>query len=421
VEHLIRKLKILKPYSLILAIILVCVLLTFINIRYVKANQGGNDFLTNWTAARDLFLKRQSPYSVQTTQDIQKAIYGRLAETGEVEYKFFLPLYGVFLYAPFSLAKDFSTARALWMTFLEVGVIAILLLSIQLTYWKVKPLIFSALILFGVFGFHGIIPLLDGNLIILVTLLTTCILLFVRNKQDEAAGLLLAILTINLTPAFLFFVFILVWAVANHRSRLVVWFLGAFALLIGFSVAIIPGWIFQFLNNFISTYKAIQPGSPGEVLISRWGAVGNRFSIVISTLIGILMIVEWWQANRAGMKRFVWTATLTLALSTWSGIKISPLNYVILYPALIMGLELLFERWKKRAYGFIISILALLFLANWGIYFLTMSASLKAGVSSFLLIPLPVTVIFLLYWSKWWVRKSNKVEFEPPLIELQKL
>jgi hypothetical protein len=247
------------------------------------------------------------------------------------------------------------------------------------------------------------------------------ILVAMRNKQDEIAGLLLACITISIVPVFLFTVFVVIWAIANHRSKVVIWFLGTFALFVSFSIALIPNWILPFIKNFIITYQAIDPGSPGGVLISRWSDIGSRISIAISVLLGILLIVEWWQANRAGQKQFVWTAMLTLAISTWIGIKISPLNYVLLYPALILGLELLCERWKQRAHGIVLSILALLFLGNWGIYILTLSKELKPGISSFLFFPLPITIIILLYWSKWWVKKSNKVEFDPTMIELQKL
>jgi len=130
-------------------------------------------------------------------------------------------------------------------------------------------------------------------------------------------------------------------------------------------------------------------------------------------------LLEWWQAVTGGQKRFIWTALLTLALGTWSGIKTSPLNYVILYPALIMGLELLFDRWKSRANSIILAILALLFLGNWTIFLATMSASFQTGISSFLFLPLPVATVALLYWSKWWIDKSNSVEIKPSLIDLK--
>jgi hypothetical protein len=84
-----------------------------------------------------------------------------------------------------------------------------------------------------------------------------------------------------------------------------------------------------------------------------------------------------------------------------------------------VGLELLYERWKNRATGLILVILSTLFLANWAIFLLTMSANFQTGVSSFLFLPLPITTIILLYWSKWWIDKSSTVEIKPTLIDLK--
>jgi hypothetical protein len=395
--------------------ILLCLLLTWINFQYTRSNSGGADFLTNWAATRAFITEGQSPYSVETSQDIQSILNANTS----VLPKFSLPLYGMLIYSPFALIKNFAFARALWMTLLEIGLIAIILLSMQLTYWKINPVMLTALFLFGLFGFHSIMPLLDGNLIILITLTSLGILIAIHNKQDEAAGLLMAITTILPIPIGLFLVFILIWLIGNQRGKAIAWFSAAFLLLIGFSVALIPNWIVQFLQNIIGTYRELNPGSPGGVLIIRWGAVGSRFSIGISIIIGLLILIEWWQALTGGHKRFIWTALLTLSLGTWSGIKTSPMNYVILYPALIMGLELLYERWKTRANGIILAILALLFIGNWAIYLLTMSADFQPGVSSFLFLPIPITTIVLLYWSKWWIEKSNSIDIKPTLIDLK--
>ena len=305
------------------------------------------------------------------------------------------------------------------MTLLEICLIAIILLSMQLTYWKINPILLTALFLFGLFGFHGIMPLLDGNLIIPVTLMALGMLIAVHNKKDEVAGLLIAFTTMLPVPVGLFLVFVLVWVIGNHRGKIITWFFATFFLLFGFSFAIIPSWVVQFLTNIISSYRELNPGSPGGVLISRWGEVGSRLAIGISILVGLIILFEWWQAIKAGQKRFIWTALLTLALGTWSGIKTSPLDYVILYPALIMGLELLFERWKARATGLILVILSMLFIGNWSIFLLTMSANFQTGVSSFLFIPLPITAIVLLYWSKWWIEKSNSVNLKTTLIGLK--
>lgn len=411
----------LKNRTIIIAasLLAVCLFLTWINFQYTRSNQGGADFLTNWMATRTFITEGQSPYSIETSQNIQTTLHDQGTTNIITLPKFGLPLYGMLVYSPFALVKDFALARAIWMTVLEISLVAIILLSLQLTYWKINPLLLIALFLFGLFGFHGIIPLLDGNLIILVTLIALGILIAIHKKKDEVAGLFIAFTTILPVPFGLFLIFALIWAIGNRRNRIVAWFSATFVLLLGFSFAVIPGWVIEFLKNMIGNYHDLDPGSPGGVLISRWGSIGFRFSIAISIVIGLLILLEWWQAVKGGQKRFIWAALLTIALGTWSGIKTSPLNYVVLYPALIMGLELLYERWKTRAIGFILAILTLLFLGNWTIFLSTMSADFKPGVSSFLFLPLPITTVVLLYWSKWWIDKSTSVEIKPTLIDLK--
>ena len=409
-----------RALFLALAVVLIIILLTWMNFQYVKDNPGGYDFYTNWHATRKFFFEDVNPYSEQNRLDVQNLVYGRTALNGEEQYRFSIPLYGMLLYSPFALISNFIMARALWMSFLEIALFAVLFLSIKLTWWKINRNLLIPLILFAFLGLHGIITLLNGGLIIPITLITLLILYAIQNKQDEVAGLLLGLMTIFPIPVGLFGLLVLIRLIAIRRFKVIWWMLGCLGLLVGFSIALIPEWILQFLVNLINAFRELNPGSPGSVLISRWGAVGNRFSIIISVIVGLLLLFEWWHSVKAGEQHFLWAAFLTLALGTWSGIKVSPLDYVILYPGLIMGFALLYERWKNRSIGTILLILALLFLSNWAIYLLTMSADFKPEISSFLFIPLPLTVIVLLYWSKWWVKKSNSVELEPTLIELKR-
>ena len=408
-----------QVYIRIAIIVIFCVLLTLANLYYTKVNPGGVDFLVNWTGTRELITNGASPYSSDTTQMIQNNLAETRAMDGNTEPRFSIPLYGILLLAPFALIKDFVFARALWMTILELAVVAVILLSLKLVYWKPRSFILIAMYLFGLFGLHGILPILDGNLIILMALSSLLVLILMREKMDELAGIMLAVTTILPAQMALFVIFILIRVITTGRKRIIFSFIGALGLLLGFSIAIIPNWFLQFLKNFINSYQGINPGSPGMVLIDRWGSIGNRFAIIIAIGIGLMILFEWWRVYRAEEKHFLWTAMTTIVLGTWLGIKNSPMNYVILYPAVIMGCALLYERWKGRVEGIITTLFALLFFANWAIFLLTLSSEYKPGISSFLFIPLPVVTVFLLYWSKWWVLKSKKVEFDPTLIELQ--
>lgn len=414
---------VLKRYKVLwiaFALLLVAGFFTWVNFQYSIHNPGGEDFFSNWYGTRSFIINGQSPYSSQTTFEIHQYLKGNAIGVENLQYRFSLPLYGIILYIPFSLVSNFNLARALWMTLLEAGIITILLLSLRVTRNNGIKIFFLPFVLFGLFGFHGIIPLLSGDLIIISAAMVIGLLVAITEKQDEFAGMLLALLTISIIPVSVFFLFTIIWILLNRRKRIITWFLGTMVIFIGFSIALIPNWIMEFIRNIYSNYLDINPGSPGGILNDRWGAVGSRFSIVLLIIIGLMLIFAWWQAIRTGQKYFVWTALLTLALSTWIGLKISPLHYVLLYPALVMGLSLLYERWKDRSTGIILTILSLLFLINWGIFFYSMEADYYSGISSFLLIPLPISVIILLYWSKWWLDKADSIVVPPTLIEIQK-
>jgi membrane-anchored protein YejM (alkaline phosphatase superfamily) len=191
-------------------------------------------------------------------------------------------------------------------------------------------------------------------------------------------------------------------------------------ILFGFSFALMPNWMFLFFRNLNLSFKETLIGSPGDALGNHWGAAGERFAIAIAVILGILMFFEWWQSRRSTIKHFVWTAMLTLVISQWIGIKTNTSNFVILYPAFIIGLHFLWERWNQRALGTIFSILAGLFGVTWLLLLISGNPGLIPPISSLLMIPLPLVTLVLLYWSRWWVSRSQKIQIEPTQVTLQK-
>lgn len=409
-----------KVLSIALAFVLAFSLLTLMNLEFSKGNPGGYGFFTNWHGTRQFFLEGDSPYGLENRLEVQNMVYGRAAVAEEDQFFFTIPLFGMILYSPFALFSDFVTARALWMTFLEFSILAILYLSIKLAWWKINRAILIPLLVFSFFCFHSITALLDGRLIILTTLLALGVLTALRNKQDELAGLLLAFIFVSPIPWILFFVFLIIRLVINKRSKVIWWMLGCIGLMIGFSIVLLPNWFFQYIITLVNSYQILDPASPGSVLTSRWGDIGARIAIVISALIVLMLIFEWYKGVKSDEQRALWTCMVTLALSTWSGIRISPLDYIFLLPALIFGFELFERRWKQKSSGIILTILAFLFIIDWTIYFSTMTMDLKPRISSFLLIPFPVITIVILYWTKWWVLKSRSIELEPTKLDIHR-
>jgi hypothetical protein len=46
-------------------------------------NPGGNEFLPRWLGTRSFLTRGWSPYSLETTRQIQSMVYGRQAGSGE--------------------------------------------------------------------------------------------------------------------------------------------------------------------------------------------------------------------------------------------------------------------------------------------------------------------------------------------------
>ncbi|MCX6054426.1 MAG: hypothetical protein NTZ74_05840 [Chloroflexi bacterium] len=383
--------------------------MTLANFQFSKNNPGGKDFLVHWTGTRMFLLKGISPYSDQTALEIQTSVYGRPAIQGEHELRVATPLYSIILFVPFAIINDFTLARSLWMTLLEFSIVGIVYLSAQLQLSKMKNRTVVVYSLFGIFFYHGIRPLINGNPVIIITLLILCAIVAIYKGNDEIAGLMMALSTINLQNVILVLVFILIWALIKKRLKILSWFFGSMALLVGLSVVLLPDWIQQNYREIVRYSSYNLPGSPGAVMVTWWGDIGSRISIGLTVLLTVLLIFDWWQIKIMRSKQFVWTAMVTLSLSQWIGIQTDPENFILLYPGLFLGLHLLWERWNDRAVGLIFTILAVLFIGVWVLFLSTINYEYQPVQNAVMFFPFPFVVIALLYWSGWWVKNSNKI------------
>lgn len=392
--------------------------LIFANYQFAKTSPGGTDFLVHWEGTRNFFTTGTSPYSDDTALKIQTMVYGRAAEAGEHELRVAYPLYSLFFFAPFALIKDFTLARAVWMAILEICLVLIAILSFRLTYWKPSPLLFALLVLFTLFSYHGTRPLINGNAVIVVTLLLLASLLMIRDGKDEIAGILLAISTIKPQNVVLLIAFLLFWAFFNKRYRLIGYFLGSMVILVGFSFLLIPDWLTQNFREILRYPSYNPPGTVGAVMISWWGDIGTRLSYALSGVLIVLLGLEWWLGRYAANKYFLWVAFLTLALSQWIGIQTDPGNFILLYPGLFFCMEMISSRWKQKSAGFLVTLVAVLTVGIWALFLATVQKSYQPIQSSLLFFPLPIVAFLLLYWVRWWTTHSRNIELPNQTLEI---
>jgi len=399
-------------YLSAILIIGVVVLVTWANYNFVQQNPGGNDFLVHWVGTRALFIDGLSPYSETVAERIQTLVYGRPALPGEHELRVAYPMYSALVFLPFALISDYELARALWMTVLEAALIGLAFLSLKLTRWKMSIWLLPFFLIFSIFWYHSLRPLINGNAVILVALALVAAFAALRTGRDELAGVLLAFSTIKPHLVILPIFFILIWTISFGRWRTLGWMLISLVLLSISAALFVPDWPLQNLREILAFYSNNPPGTPGAAFETWLPATGRRLGWALSALMGLILVVEWVFVRRKEFRWFLWTGCLTLVISQWIGIQTDPGNFILLFFPLVLVFSMWVERWG-RAGSVLTSIsMFLLFIVPWGIFLQTVMYGDQPLQHPIMFFPLPLFLLITLYWVRWWAIKPRRLLVE---------
>jgi len=395
--------------TIILLFILLCSIfgITYFNYSYSQNNPGGNDFIPRYLGTRLFLLNGWSPYGEQTTEEIQNAIFGRLARDDEDQSLFVYPMYTVLLVAPFSLISDFALARALWMTALQLCLVITTITGFMLCYWKPPVWFWGMMIIFSLLWYHSVRPLINGNLSIIVALFITLSLLAIQKNQDAMAGFLLSITTIKPQMVILLIPFILLWAVSKKRWSIVGVFFGSLTLLIVLMSLFEPDWLVKNILQVISYPAYTLAGTPGEIFSAWLPGVGLQFGWLLTILMLGILIVEWRLAFGKMFNWFLWAVYLTLTVTNIIGIRTTTANYVALLPALILVFASMDGRWPRIGIWISTAIVIFLFSSLWVLFINTIDYLDQPTQDSIMFFPLPLILLFLLYWIRWWAIRDH--------------
>jgi len=353
-----------------------------------------------------------SPYSDETALQIQQLAYGRPAQAGEHELRVAYPLYSILIFLPFSFINDYTLARAVWMTVLEVSLVLLAFLNLRLTNWKPGFLTGTFFFIFSLLSYHALRPLINGNAVILIALGFTGAMLAYRSKFDELAAILMALTTIKPQLSLLISIYMVLHAIFQKRWRFVIWFGGTMTILILISVLLLPDWMLQNLREIIR-YPGYNPPGTLQAALKIWfPAFGKRLGTGFTIFLSLLLLAEWVFSRRGGYRAFLWCACLTLVVSQWIGIQTDPGNFIILYPALALIFSTLSERWKRAGEIISLGIMLLLLLGLWAFFLATVEYGAQPQQSPLMFLPLPGLLIPGLYWVRWWVIRPGNIMFE---------
>lgn len=387
-----------EQWLVILLIVLLLALLTFANWQFAKQNKAGVDFLIRWLPTRlVLFEGYESPYSEQVSHKVELFQYGHSASEIEVNGNFLYPHYFMLFTLPFALIENFTFARMLWMTLLEISQIAIIFLSLKIVDFKPKKSTLLLLLFISLLSTYFVQPIIDGNPSSLSALFVVLCLFFLSKEKDWLAGVFLACSTLKPQMVILFCVLVWWWAFSNKRWKVMISSATGVSVLMGVSFLFQPNWFSEFIGQLMIYQGVASPNNPTAILSVYFPASGATIAFVLNILCIALLLFEWIRLYKKGFQHFFWTACITFALLPLTGIAFGNRNLVVLLPAIVMIISALHKQFPKKSIWWDLSLIALLLYSWFALFFPESSSAIPDFFSFKNYLPFAALIAVLLY------------------------
>ena len=171
-----------------------------------------------------------------------------------------------------------------------------------------------------------------------------------------------------------------------------------------------PGWFVQNAAQAVLLFKESFPSSITAVF-SSWLAT-NILMTILAVIFGLWLLIEWWRSFGQDTRWFLWTAALTLVLTELIGIPTGTSNYVVFLIPLTMSFSILEQRMNSGGASLVLSLMIGILIVTWGPYLLINGSDPTLPEPLFMLFPLPLIVLGLLYWVRYWALSSVRMQVE---------
>lgn len=363
------------------------------NMNFVKRVPGGNDFLVPWKAMQNLMLQGVTPYGELTKLNTQSIIYQRPILPGQFPYRANMPLFLLILFLPLAWIRDFLLARAIWLILLEVGLIALALISMRLAHWKPHWIFLIFLLLFSAFWLPSVNMFVSASPIILQALVFFTALRAIETGSDELGGVLAALAMFNLEATGLAFMALLIWVFSTQRWRVLAGMGMMLAVLIGLSFILMPGWILPYFGAVLENWQSDALPSTYGLLMDWLPGIGQRLAQLLAVAALTITMIEWRAVRKQDVRWLFWTACLTAAAAPLLGMPYVPAWLAFTLPGVLLVASVMIQRWGLLGLVSSIIVLVGLFIGLW--------VAQLFGVTSVFILFYPITLILLLYWVRW--------------------
>ncbi|HSQ16480.1 MAG TPA: glycosyltransferase 87 family protein [Anaerolineales bacterium] len=400
-----------SPITLILLIILAFVALGgVIRISYQIASNhiGGGRFWVEWIGVRAKVEDGISPYSPAVTSRIQDRVDNLFSWAPAPALAYTSPFSSAIVSLPFALIPNPALAHAAWLA-LQFGVVLWTILSgIRLAAWKPAWWLFTLLILFVLLSLRNMMNLYEGSMLIWVSGFVTAVLLSIRSKRYELAGIFLALTMIQPQAVILWVVFVLLWAGSHRKWSLLVWFVSTLIFLVIVSTLLVPDWLLQYLRIIWNFADYFAPGTPGFAFHHWWPGLGRQLGWALTAILSLVLVIEWRLAFRRDFSWFLWTACLTIAISVWIGIPVNPDAHMLLNLPLVFVFAVFSQRWPRVGKWVALVAVCIVLLWEWGLVWSALR-DLEPARTLGLMFPVPLLLLLGLIWVRWWTIKPKRL------------
>jgi len=389
-------------YAVVMILIIIIIgVLTLVNFQFSKQNPGGNDFLARWNGAHEWLINGNDPYTNQVSDVAQKMIYGRLANPlkGEDVAHFVYPIYSMLFFAPFAL-MDYTLARAVWMTVLELAMVALTFISLRLSGWKIKPISLAGILIFSILWYCSVRTIILGQFSGINALLILISLLCIKSEHDQVAGVLLALSTSKPQMSYLLIIFVIFWAIRSSRHRIWISFFVAMIIMTVVGWLLLPGWPIgwiQQLMNYPGYTDRI--GSIISIIAGVTPGIKDQVSTGLLIVFYVYMVFEWLRTRGNDIPTFLWTAYITLVITNFVAYRTATPHYVALLAPIFLVSKVMGERWGTFGKWLSGATYVLFFAGLWVLFILTIKGNDEQAI---MYIPVPVITLIGLWWTRWW-------------------
>lgn len=338
--------------------ILLTTLLTVGIQQALQGNALGADFYVFWRSGRAFFLENQNPYHEDISQEIQLAVYKRLALPNEDPFLFGYPPYILVIILPL-LWMEYDWAQAAWMALNLVNVLTATFLVFPRTpRWMLcfTPLFYNVLYGAGMGNF---------SLMISLVLFVFFGYFMIRRERYAAAqvalGFMLAWSTAKPQSIWLFLIFAVLFSYRERLWLLLRTFAVSATMLALLPFLLQPDWPFEWVS-IIKIYADYTTQNRGIIALMALfssgpfaaAAINTAFLVAAAVLLptAALLIYQWWRGRVSDFPVLCGLAAITYLLlpNNSSADQMFLLMPFVLW-CLWRGAELAAARWIWLAYG----------------------------------------------------------------------